>query len=240
MTAPSIGAPVDVGGADPSTSSSSGDLTPSVKAAAEAQILTGIDVQQEGDGVNVTISGDGTLLHEATKLGERRLVIDIPNVASGIRKSVVNVSHPLLGQIRLGYHVDKVRVVFDLSKKAQYAVEPNGANLLVKLRQAAAGSVSEESGSAMPQVVPLESVVREDQGVRETVQSRGIHRVKNLARRSSSAFHIRPVQTMTEPDAAEKLTPKDDIVLGETRYVGRRISLDFQQADISNVLRLIA
>jgi type IV pilus assembly protein PilQ len=30
------------------------------------------------------------------------------------------------------------------------------------------------------------------------------------------------------------------LVVGETRYVGRRISLDFQQADISNVLRLIA
>ena len=29
-------------------------------------------------------------------------------------------------------------------------------------------------------------------------------------------------------------------MVGETRYVGRRISLDFQQADISNVLRLIA
>jgi type IV pilus assembly protein PilQ len=45
---------------------------------------------------------------------------------------------------------------------------------------------------------------------------------------------------MAEPDAVEKHTPKDDLVVGETRYVGRRISLDFQQADISNVLRLIA
>ena len=27
---------------------------------------------------------------------------------------------------------------------------------------------------------------------------------------------------------------------GSSRFVGRRISLDFQQADISNVLRLIA
>ena len=37
-----------------------------------------------------------------------------------------------------------------------------------------------------------------------------------------------------------KALPKEDLVVGETRYVGRRISLDFQQADISNVLRLIA
>ena len=45
---------------------------------------------------------------------------------------------------------------------------------------------------------------------------------------------------MAEPESVEKHTPKDDLVVGETRYVGRRISLDFQQADISNVLRLIA
>jgi type IV pilus assembly protein PilQ len=44
----------------------------------------------------------------------------------------------------------------------------------------------------------------------------------------------------SEADGGEKGTPKDDLVLGETRYIGRRISLDFQQADISNVLRLIA
>jgi type IV pilus assembly protein PilQ len=41
-------------------------------------------------------------------------------------------------------------------------------------------------------------------------------------------------------EGSEKSTPKDDLALGETRYIGRRISLDFQQADISNVLRLIA
>src|SRR6185369_1601865 len=40
--------------------------------------------------------------------------------------------------------------------------------------------------------------------------------------------------------AAEVSTPKEDLVVGERHYVGRRISLDFQQADISNVLRLIA
>ncbi len=44
----------------------------------------------------------------------------------------------------------------------------------------------------------------------------------------------------SEQDGGEKHTPKEDLVVGETHYVGRRISLDFQQADISNVLRLIA
>jgi type IV pilus assembly protein PilQ len=44
----------------------------------------------------------------------------------------------------------------------------------------------------------------------------------------------------SDGDSGENSLPKEDMVLGETQYVGRRISLDFQQADISNVLRLIA
>ena len=44
----------------------------------------------------------------------------------------------------------------------------------------------------------------------------------------------------SETGGGEKSTPKEDLVVGETHYIGRRISLDFQQADISNVLRLIA
>jgi type IV pilus assembly protein PilQ len=59
-------------------------------------------------------------------------------------------------------------------------------------------------------------------------------------RAAAPAFRVRPIQMMTEPEPAEKNTPKDDLVVGETKYMGRRISLDFQQADISNVLRLIA
>jgi type IV pilus assembly protein PilQ len=39
---------------------------------------------------------------------------------------------------------------------------------------------------------------------------------------------------------AEKDDRSDDIVAGQIRFVGRRISLDFQQADITNILRLIA
>ncbi|NJN37070.1 MAG: hypothetical protein HC794_08450 [Nitrospiraceae bacterium] len=43
-----------------------------------------------------------------------------------------------------------------------------------------------------------------------------------------------------ESTSSEKDSRSDDLVIGQTRYVGRRISLDFQQADITNILRLIA
>ena len=208
---------------------------------APAQTLTGIDIHKDAEGVSVAISGDGTLLHEATRLGEHRLVIDIPQVSSALRKPLMNVRHHLLKQIRIGYHTDKVRLVFDLEHRAEYVVEPHGAILVVKLKEAAAGeSVVEKDDAGVAQMSFAQNI---GNGPREAVQagqSRRAQKAQMVVHRAVPAFRIRPVQMMAEPDAAEKHTPKEDLVLGETRYVGRRISLDFQQADISNVLRLIA
>jgi type IV pilus assembly protein PilQ len=229
-----MGAPVEVvdGDTDTSIASPSGGYLPIQGKNMVAQTLTGIEVQKENDEVSVTISGDGKLLHEATKLGDRRLVIDIPQVSSAIRKPVVHVNHRLLKQVRLGHHVNKVRVVFDFSQTAEYSIEPHGASLLVKLREIPAGEIVAEADTSLNFQPPsLEGVGRE---------TRGVSMVKTVARRALPAFHVRPVQMMAEPESAEHHTPKEDLVLGETRYVGRRISLDFQQADISNVLRLIA
>jgi type IV pilus assembly protein PilQ len=153
----------------------------------------------------------------------------------------MSVNHQILKQVRLGYHGDKVRVVLDLAGKAAYSVEPQGSNLIVTLREGAgtdmvagidlyrgeAGEAIESESPAMPQV-QTDATLRVAQ------------RTMAAVRRSSTKFHVRSVLMTSEADSSEKSTPKEDLVLGETRYVGRRISLDFQQADISNVLRLIA
>ncbi|MEP6958391.1 MAG: type IV pilus secretin PilQ [Nitrospirota bacterium] len=214
---------------------------PSSREGGPAQTLTRIDVQRGTDDIRVVISGDGTLAHEVTRLDERRLVIDIPRVVSAIRKPVMSVNHQILKQVRLGYHADKVRVVLDLAGKAVYSVEPQGANLIVTLREGddtniaastdpfhgETGETIETGNATMPQV-------------QADVSPRLAQRTMATVRRSSPKFHLRPVQMLSGTEGSEKSTPKDDLALGETRYIGRRISLDFQQADISNVLRLIA
>jgi len=224
--------PVAVPGMDPALSATQ---------QASAQTLTGIDIQKDAEGVSVSISGDGTLLHEATRLGEHRLVIDIPQVSSNLRKSLVNVRHRLVRQIRIGYHTDKIRLVFDLENRAEYVVEPHGSTLVVKLKEATAGEIAVENDDAgIPHMSFTQKIGNGTRETVDTVQSRRTQRAQVVVHRAAPTFRVRPVQMMAEPDAAEKHTPKEDLVLGETRYVGRRISLDFQQADISNVLRLIA
>lgn len=96
----------------------------SAEVPAAAPTVTGIDVHKDADRLSVTISGDGTLSHEAQRVGERRLVIDIPRASSTLRRPTVNVGHRLLKQVRIGDHSDKVRIVFDLGSQADYVVEP--------------------------------------------------------------------------------------------------------------------
>jgi type IV pilus assembly protein PilQ len=230
---PSVGASTDIPHVDSGISSSvEGGL---------AQTLTRIDIQRGTDDIRVVISGDGKLAHEVTRLDERRLMIDIPGVASAIHKPVISVNHHMLKQVRLGYHADRVRVVLDLAGSAAYSVEPEGANLIVTIREGASSGRDADTNSYRDDVV---SAIKQENSimmpVRADATSRMAPRAMATVRRSSTKFHMQPVQMTSEADGGEKSLPKEDLVVGEMHYVGRRISLDFQQADISNVLRLIA
>jgi type IV pilus assembly protein PilQ len=207
-----------------------------------AQTLTHIDVQRGADDIRVVISGDGRMAHEVTRLDERRLMIDIPGVASAIRRPVISVNHQMLKQVRLGYHADRVRVVLDLAGSVVYSVEPQGANLLiVTIREGAAkdrGADADLYRDEAVKTIKSENPIMLP--VRAEASSRVAQRAIATVHRSSTKFHVRPVQMTSGINGGEKGVPQEDLVVGETRYVGRRISLDFQQADISNVLRLIA
>jgi len=233
MAMPSMGASPDIPNVDSGMPASiEGGL---------AQTLTRIDVQRGTDDIRIVISGDGRLAHEVTRLDEQRLMIDIPGVVSAIHQPVISVNHQILKQVRLGYHADKVRVVLDLAGKAAYSVKSQGTNLIVTLREGADTGMGADThrnrGEAVETIESENSVMPP---VQAYATSRVAQRTMATVRRSSTKFYVRPVQMTSEADSGEKSTPKEDLVVGETRYIGRRISLDFQQADISNVLRLIA
>jgi len=242
MVMPSMAASTDVPAAD---SGMPGNIKEGL-----AQTLTRIDVQRGTDDLRVVLSGDGKLAHEVTRLDERRLMIDMPGVASAIRKPFISVNHRMLKQVRLGYHPDKTRVVLDLAGTIAYSVEPQGTNLLVNLRE---GAGTDTGVGTHPNLVEAVHTIESKNSAIPLIQmdatSRVIQRTLASVRQPSTKFHVQPVQltsggpVLTTPGgdpAAEVSTPKDDLVVGERHYVGRRISLDFQQADISNVLRLIA
>ncbi|HJS67616.1 MAG TPA: type IV pilus secretin PilQ [Nitrospiraceae bacterium] len=233
MAMPSVGASTDIPMIDTSP--------PSIIKEKQARTLTRVDVQRGMDDIRVVISGDGRLAHEVTRLDERRIMIDIPGVASAIHEPVIAVNHQMLKQVRLGYHADRVRVVLDVAGSATYAIEPQGTNLAVTLRKGAGTEMGVDTdshrGEAVKIIQPENSMMLPAQ---TDTTARVARRAMVAVHRSSTNFRVQPVLMTSEPDNGEKSLPKEDLVVGETHYVGRRISLDFQQADISNVLRLIA
>jgi len=234
LAIPSLGASIEVSVGDSGM--------PSSIERGGAAILTGIDVQRGTNEIRVVISGDGKLPHhDVTRLDERRLLIDIPGVASAISTPAISVNHQFLKRVRMGYHGDRVRVVLDLTGTVAYSVEPQGANLIVTLRESVGTEVGVDNDSSRGETV---EAIGSENRVMPVVQTVGTSRLGQrtaaLIQRNPTKFYIQPVQMASGTDAGEVGTPKEDLVVGETHYIGRRISLDFQQADISNVLRLIA
>ncbi len=203
-----------------------------------AQAVTAIDVHHDADSVTVVIAGDGQLFPEANFLDESRLIIDIPAVSSTLRRSVVRADHYLLKKIRVGHHADKVRLVFDVPERPVFSLAREDNKVLVTLKP---------TERKVPSVVAAQLEREENVSIvpraRKALFESGDRVVRRAARIVSPTqpqFKVQRVQMAEASAPADKDDRSDDLVVGQTRFVGRRISLDFQQADITNILRLIA
>jgi type IV pilus assembly protein PilQ len=203
-----------------------------------AQAITAIEVRPQTDLVTVVVAGDGQLFPEANFLDESRLIVDIPAVSSTLRRSVIRADHYLLKKIRVGHHADKIRLVFDVPERPVFSLAREDNKILItlqpseqKISSGVAAHVDRgESRSFYPQA----------HKVKFELENRVVKRLPRIVRAVQPQFTVQRVQMAGESALAEKDDRSDDIVAGQTRFVGRRISLDFQQADITNILRLIA
>ncbi|HUK57520.1 MAG TPA: type IV pilus secretin PilQ [Nitrospiria bacterium] len=230
---------------------------PSEPALPAAKTVSKLTVDRDKDTVAIHIAGDGALKPNAFMVEGNRLVVDLPDVTNAIRPNTISVKHSLLKSIRIGQHLKpmKVRVVFDLNSKASFTVEPSGKEVVVAL-SAAAGESSpgpaeakakpnEEQGEkppvteatpAQPQEKPQEAgQVPPDQAPRETTHEE-MPKEKTVVREKPKPAPL--PEAMTSAAAVEPM--KKGEITARKRYVGRKISLDFQDADLSNVLRLLA
>ncbi|OLB56289.1 MAG: hypothetical protein AUI03_04640 [Nitrospirae bacterium 13_2_20CM_2_62_8] len=194
---------------------------------AAAKTMTKVEVQR-GDGeATVVILGDGEFSYAVRRFDRDRLIVDLANVTSPLRLQALPVDHPLLKQIRIGHHSQKVRLVLDLPQPADYSVKPGTNQLAVKLTPSTEPDASgrpAKSGEAREGEFPAGNV-------RVAVAGR-VPFPERLANIESG-----PRLAQMAPEIKGGAGPED---IMPPRYVGRRISLDFQGADISNVLRLIA
>ena len=194
-------------------------------AGSAATLLTKVEVKPEGERLSLVLTGNGVFAHTVKMLGDRRMVLDMPRMQSERHQSQLAVGHALLSRVRFGYHQDKVRLVLDLAQPAEHSVDSIDGRLILTLAPKA--SADQKAADAdMP--VTTEPAVA-------SPSMPAAHKA------SKALFRVMPVQLTSEVVQKEDRKPEgNEVVNGSSRFVGRRISLDFQQADISNVLRLIA
>ena len=193
-----------------------------------ATLLTGVEAKPEGGRVALILTGNGVFDHTVKMVGDRRMVLDMPHIQSQGRQTQLAVGHALLSKVRFGYHADKVRLVLDLAQPAEHSVTSIDGRLVLTLEPKAVASTTDMKVADMD-ATPLSEQTATPRSM--VVSHKAPH----------ALFRVQPIQLTAESVQKEHRKPEtNEVVNGASRYVGRRISLDFQQADISNVLRLIA
>jgi len=226
--------------AEPAQSQSDGAVANTVQdgdglPAGQAKMMSKVEVQRGDDEATVTILGDGKFVYDVRALKQDRLVVDLSHVSSPLKFQILPVDHPLLKQIRIGHHSDRVRLVFDLPQPVQYTVQPGKTQLAVRLTAA-------ESSRSKGAQAATDLHAADPQPARRREPEQGQVRVAKAGR---VPFPERLAQLEAKPGLAQmapEVKESDDQLepLGDRKFAGRRISLDFQQADIQNVFRLIA
>ncbi len=169
------------------------------------------------EGVKVVITGDGTMVPKAFMVSGNKLVIDIPGVRSRVKPRVIPVRKGGLDKVRVGQHEQMVRVVLDLTKALQYTVTPEGNTVLVAMTSE--GAAAQEQAPAPEKELP----------VAKAPQQEAAPAVVPLARKA-------PAETAAQEPAGLATS----LITGGSRFTGRKISLDLQDADLVNVMRLFA
>ncbi len=195
-----------------------------------AKTVTAIDVQRLDEGLVVVITGDGELSFQAMRLDGNRLILDLPGVVNGTKRHAISVGHQMVRQIRMGMHQlpqPKLRLVLDLERAVPYTIDKSGSQLRVTLSDRVPMPGTQEV-SAPLRSAPATTEKAAGENSRRNVTIPAPARLKLLD----------PLPALAQPKSGN--TAESGAAGGGERFTGKRISLDFQDAEISSVLRLIA
>ncbi len=196
-----------------------------------ATVVTAVKPTAGRNGVKVLITADGAMKPHAFMVGRNRLVVDIPGTKSKVKPNVIPVRKGGLDKVRVAPHTtpeQKVRVVLDLTKALEYTVVPEGNTVLIAMSEAVAAQPEEKH--------PQERAAAAQE--QETVPSAE----KEIPAPSQEAAVAVPPVKKDRAETVNQGTIASDTLLtgGASRFAGRKISLDLQDADLVNVMRLFA
>lgn len=204
---------------------------PAADESGSAKVVKSVQATGNKQGAKVVIIADGTMKPNSFMIEGKRLVIDVPGAKSRVRPSVIPVRKGGLDKVRVGQHTTpdkKVRIVLDLTKTMEYTVTPEGNTLVVAMNIATAPKAEEK---------PQERAAAQPQEAAPAVTEK----VEKETPEAAAPVPVAAAQE-TEQERAEarprSLAGETSVVMGARKFGGRRISLDLQDADLVNVLRL--
>jgi type IV pilus assembly protein PilQ len=224
-------------------------------ASGAATTISSVQATAGKDGVKVVISGNGTIAAKILKLDGNRIAINIPGVKNKARPNVIPVRKGGLVRVRVGQHPDKVSVVLDLTKPMDYTATPDGNSLIIALNavptiaksqekpaqelsvsQEQQATVSEKEVTTTTQEIPapVSPPAQQDQ-VAATPEKEAV--VPQETKVTTTVTQERTTTTRKQQGLGR---PESELVTGGNRFTGRKISLDLQDADLINVMRLFA
>ena len=191
--------------------------------------LRDVAIATQPQGVKVELIGEGLPadFRNFPLSQPPRLVIDFPGVLSSFPKKFLEVDHPLLKDVRLGQHPDKLRLVLTFPGAGlpahRLVREAGGVTILV-------GNFEKDPGAEKKPEAEKRRETSAPQGPRE----------KTPPEKPPSPAAVPPAKALEEPKPipppGKPEAERPDVKI----YSGEKITLDFIEADIHRVLALIS
>ena len=190
-----------------------------------------IDLKISKDHNRMTVVSDSEMIdyNAFTIENPYRLVVDIPDAEKHFSKNIFTFKSPFLDKIKIGQHQKKVRfVVYFQDRLPTYRIEKDDNKLSV--------------------IWEMPAVAEKEKKVEEVIAEKGAVEEEKVKEVAAQEIPLKEEEKEDSVKKEEEISEEAQIVSaaregkleGEKVYTGRKISLDFKDADIRNIIRLIA
>jgi type IV pilus assembly protein PilQ len=202
---------------------------------APATKLRDVTVSTQPDAVTIAVKTTGEVKYQAELMDRPyRLVLDFDDTSYGWRKTPLAVGAEPLKEIRGSqYRRGVARVVVELTRKVGYAIREESDGLAIVIPTAVSARLAEPAApAAVPAKAPAKAPVR-------AAAPAGAPKATAPVTAAAEVKPATPVQVAQAPAAPAPVTPAQPPA-PPAPAGPRQISLDFKDADVVNLLRILA
>jgi len=180
----------------------------------EVKKIIDFEISKDLDGMTVIFDSEISNYSAFTLENPYRLVVDIPGVKYLLSDNIFSFQSPFIDKVKIGQHQEKVRfVVYFRDRLPPYQIEKDNNKLFVEWEKPTVAEKEEK----------VEEVTTEQIAVKE-------ERAEEVLKEAEEVIEEPQIVISAQGEEPEE----------EKVYTGQKISLDFKDADIRNILRLIA